>query len=217
LIRVLLVDDHVSALEPLAFMLNHYDDMVVTATAASVGEARRCLTDDIEIDVAVLDLALPDGTGLDIVGFVHAACPGASVLILTAFSDQIRVAQAIAGGAAGVLNKSASVDEIATAIRKLDAGERLLTAQEVAEAFQLTADHQRRSQQRREVLDRLTERERDVLNQLIAGSSDKEIASCLSLSVSTVRTHVNNLLAKLGVSSRLHAVALVTGGDRHAG
>ncbi|MFN3217340.1 MAG: LuxR C-terminal-related transcriptional regulator [Acidimicrobiales bacterium] len=213
MIRVLLVDDHASAREPLAFMLNHQDDIEVVATAGSVAESQEALAGGLDLDVAVLDLGLPDGWGTELIGTVHASNPRAVTLVLTSYTDQVVLAQALAAGAAGVLNKSADVDEIVAGIRRLHAGEQLVSAREVADAIRVAATERDRGASERRLLDSLTPREREVLQTLAGGLADKEIAAELGVGVGTVRTHVNAVLTKLGVRSRLQAVVLAARND----
>lgn len=213
MIRVLLVDDHASAREPLAFMLNHQDDIEVVATAGSVAESQEALAGGLDLDVAVLDLGLPDGWGTELIGTVHASNPRAVTLVLTSYTDQVVLAQALAAGAAGVLNKSADVDEIVAGIRRLHAGEQLVSAREVADAIRVAATERDRGATERRLLDGLTPREREVLQTLAGGLADKEIAAELGVGVGTVRTHVNAVLTKLGVRSRLQAVVLAARND----
>lgn len=206
MIRLMLVDDHASAREPLAFMLDHEEDMTVVAKAGSVAEAREALAENLDLDVAILDLGLPDGSGKELVGAVYASNPRAVALVLTSFSDRRMLAEAIEAGAAGVMHKSSDVEEIFTAVRKLHAGEQLVSAREVSEAVRLAVTERRRGESERLMLESLTAREREVLQALAEGLTDKEISERLFLGAGTVRTHVNNILGKLGVRSRLQAV-----------
>lgn len=206
MIRLMLIDDHVSAREPLAFMLDHQPDMEVVATAGSLAEARTALDDDLDLDVAIVDLGLPDGSGAELIGTIHASNPRSVSLVLTSFSDQLVLARAISAGAAGVLHKSSDVSQIIEAVRTLHSGEQLVTARDVADAVRLAAAEHARSQIDQVRVESLTPRELEVLQALGDGLSDKEIADRLTLGAATVRTHVNSLLAKLGVQSRLQAV-----------
>ena len=142
-IRLMLVDDHASAREPLAFMLDHEEDMTVVAKAGSVAEAREALAENLDLDVAILDLGLPDGSGKELVGAVYASNPRAVALVLTSFSDRRVLAEAIEAGAAGVMHKSSDVQEILAAVRKLHAGEQLVSAREVSEAIRLAVTERR--------------------------------------------------------------------------
>jgi len=182
--------------------------MTVAAKAGSVAEAREALAGGLDLDVAILDLGLPDGSGTELVGAVHASSPRAVALVLTSFTDQRVLAEAIEAGAAGVLHKSSDVQEIIGAVRKLHAGEQLVSAREVSEAIRLAVTERRRGESERLMLESLTAREREVLQALAAGLTDREISERLFLGPGTVRTHVNNILGKLGVRSRLQAVVL---------
>jgi DNA-binding NarL/FixJ family response regulator len=121
--RVMLVDDHASARQPLAILLGRETDLTIVAQAGSLAEARAALA-TTEVDVAVVDLGLPDGDGVDLVGDVRAANPAGMVLILTAETDRRHLARAVEAGASGVLNKAAALDEIVNAVRRLAAGSR---------------------------------------------------------------------------------------------
>lgn len=201
--RVLLVDDHATFREPLAFMLNREPEFEVTAQAGSLAEARGLLED---IDLAVVDLNLPDGDGTDLIGELRATNPHGMVLVLTASADREAYARAVEAGAAGVLNKSASIREVIEASRRLAAGEAVLSTDEVAELLRI-ADRQRvQDRKTRQAVESLTPREREVLVLLAEGLSDKEIAERLYVGSGTVRTHVVNIFVKLGVHSRLQAL-----------
>jgi DNA-binding NarL/FixJ family response regulator len=205
--RILLLDDHASAREPLAFMLNQEPDMTVVAEASSLNEAREALRAlEGEIDVAVVDLGLPDGSGEEFIPELRDVNAGARALVLTYFSEQGRLARAVAAGAAGILHKSAAVSEIVDAVRRLDAGEQLLTMPEIVEALQVLDLERRRNRETRLSVGQLTERELEVLQALAEGLSDREIADRLYVGPATVRTHVTNILAKLNATSRLQAL-----------
>jgi DNA-binding NarL/FixJ family response regulator len=202
-IRVLLVDDHATFREPLAFMLDREPELEVVAQAGTLAEARRALEG---VDVAVVDLDLPDGSGVELIGELRAANPRGMALVLTASAEREAHARAVEAGAAGVAHKSIRIGEVIDAVRRLVAGEALLSVEEAVELLRL-AD--RRREQDREVhlaISRLTPREREVLQALAEGLSDKEISERLYIGVGTVRNHVVSILNKLGVHSRLQAL-----------
>ncbi len=203
MIRVLLIDDHASFRQPLAFMMNLEPDMQVVAQAGSLAEARRVLKD---VDVAVVDLDLPDGSGVDLVGELRTANPHGSVLVLTASVVRLQLARAVEAGAAGVMNKSARIDEIIDAVRRLSAGETLLSTAEVIEMLRFIGQQRDQGREAQAALARLTKREREVLQALADGLNDKEIADHLHIATETARTHMVNILGKLGVDSRLQAL-----------
>lgn len=206
-IRVVLVDDHASFRVPLAFMFGREQDMSVVAQADSLASAGEIIEDDeVAVDVAVVDLDLPDGSGAVFVSDLGHARPGAVSLVLSALSDRVRLAQAVEAGAAGVMHKSARFEEIVDAVRRLQAGKELLSQQEVIEALRLVGREREKSRQAESMLEKLTPREHEVLQALGDGLGDKEIAERFYVGVGTVRTHVTSILSKLEVHSRLQAL-----------
>jgi two-component system nitrate/nitrite response regulator NarL len=208
MIRVLLVDDHASAREPLAILLEREQDMVVVGQAGTLADARAALARAVP-DIAVVDLGMPDGDGVSLIADLRATNPDAAILVLTAETERRRFAQAVEAGASGILNKAASLDEVLGALRRLAAGESLLSARELLELLELLRLAGREREQSREAevaLSRLTAREQEVLQGIAEGLSDKEIAERLFISGKTVRAHVASILAKLGVESRLQAL-----------
>lgn len=202
-IRVLLVEDHASFRQALAFMLEREPDITVVGQAGTLAEARALLAG---VDVGLFDLDLPDGNGSDLIRELRAGNPAAVALALTASEGQQDLARAVAMGAAGVLHKSARIAEIIDAVRRASAGEQLLSPREIIEMLHLANQHREQNHDARVALGRLTPREREVLQALADGLNDKEIAQRLHISVETARTHMVNILGKLGVDSRLQAL-----------
>ena len=205
-IRVVLVDDHASFRVPLAFMLGREQDVSVVAQADSLASAGKVIEDEVAVDVAVVDLDLPDGSGTDFVSDLNHARPQSVSLVLSALSDRVRLAQAVEAGAAGVMHKSSRFEEILDAVRRLQAGKELLSHQEVIEALRLVGSEREKSRQAEFMLEKLTPREREILQALGDGLGDKEIAERFYVGVGTVRTHVTSILSKLEVHSRLQAL-----------
>ena len=208
-IRLLIVDDHRSFRESIAFMLDRQDDLHVVGQAGSLAEARRILDAARErIDVAMIDLDLPDGNGIDFIAGLRARQPDIIVLVLTGSDSAADRAYAVEAGAAAVLHKSADVREIAEGIRRLRRGESLTPPHELVELMRVAGRLRAREHSVKVALERLTDREREVLAALADGLSDKAIAQRLGVSDKTARGHVMNLLGKLGAESRLQAVVL---------
>jgi len=206
-INVMLVDDHVSFRQPLAFMLGWEPDLSIVSEAGTLAEARGLLLDGIPpVDVAVVDLDLPDGMGTDLIEDLRRGQPQAVTLVLSAHSDEGRRARAIEAGAAGVMHKSSPVEQILDAIRQLRQGDNLLSQREVIEALRLVRQERERDHEARIMIEKLTSKEREVLQALAEGLSDKGIAERLYVGVGTVRTHVRSILNKLEVQSRLQAL-----------
>ena len=207
-IKVMLVDDHTTFRQPLAFMLGLEPDVAVVAEAGSLAEARAILggDDDLEVDVAVVDLDLPDGSGTDFIRDLRRLRPRAGALVLSALSEPAELAPAIEAGAAGVMHKSTRMGDLLEAVRRLHAGEQLLSQQEVIEALRLVVREREGEREARLAIDRLTSRELEVLQALAEGLGDREIAERLYVGTGTVHTHVTSILSKLEVSSRLQAL-----------
>ena len=205
MIRVLLVDDHATFREPLAFMLEREPDITVVGQAGTLAEARGLLQG---VDVAIVDLGLPDGNGMELIRELRAANPRGLVLVLTVSTARQEKARAVEAGAAGVLHKSARIAAVIDAVRRLSAGEPLLSAREVVELFGEAARHREQEREVRAALAQLTGREREVLHALAEGLSDKDIAERLHVAPKTVRTHMANILGKLGLESRLQVLVL---------
>ena len=203
MIRTLLVDDHLSFRQPLAFMLAREPGIEVIGQAGSVVEARRHLA---EANVALVDIDLPDGDGVDVVREFRRVNPRGMAVMLTASAKRTDIARAIEAGAFGVLHKSCPVEEIIAAMRRLTAGQHLISPAETVELLRLIGRQRERDRTAQAAIDRLTRRECDVLQALADGLSDSEIAERLHIRTETVRTHMVNLLHKLGVNSRLQAL-----------
>jgi DNA-binding NarL/FixJ family response regulator len=208
-IRIIAVDDHDTFRDPLAFMLEREPDLAVVARPRSLSEAREVLESaELAVDVAIVDLNLPDGSGADFIRELQSSRPRAMALVLSATTDQEDLAGAIEAGAAGVMHKSAPMGDLVEAVRALAAGEQLLSQEEIIEALRFLVRvreiHRHREAQR--AIDTLTPREREVLQALAEGWGDKEIARRLHVGAGTVHSHVASILSKLGVSSRLQAL-----------
>jgi DNA-binding NarL/FixJ family response regulator len=206
-IRVMLVDDHTSFRLPLAIVLEREPDLKVIAQAGSLAEARAVLRDaGPEVDVALVDLDLPDSSGEDFIGDLRDTWPQATALVLSAHSDPRQLARAIEAGATATVHKSASPREVVELLRRLYAGEQLLSQQEIMESIRLVSRERREDREVQLMIDRLTPREREVLQALAEGLSDKEISERLYIGIGTVHTHIKSLLFKLEVHSRLQAL-----------
>jgi DNA-binding NarL/FixJ family response regulator len=203
MIRLMLVDDHAAFRQPLAFMLDREPDLTVTQQAESLAEVKQSPAD---YDVAIVDLTLPDGSGIDLVRSLRAVNPNGSVVVLSASADHAARAMAVEAGAAGMLHKSAALADIIDVVRRLGHGEQLLGLEETIDLLRLAGQHRERDRAAHQVLALLTPREREVLQTLTDGLTDREIGEFLHISPETVRTHMVNILHKLDVESRLQAL-----------
>ena len=205
-IRVLLVEDHASFRQALAFMLEREPGFEVAEQVGSLAEARELNGEVLEkVEVAIVDLALPDGDGLDLIEDLSSQ-PRTMTLVLSASLEPGRFARAVEAGASGVLHKSTPIKDIVEAVRKLRAGEALLSPAEVVEMLRLVGRERQEEHAARQAVERLTPREKEVLQALAEGLESREIAEKLNVTVETERTHMVNILHKLGVHSRLQAL-----------
>lgn len=202
-VRILLVEDHAVFRQALALAFSLEPGLEVICEAGSVAEGRPLLVD---IDVAVVDLDLPDGTGATLIAEMHEVNRRAEAIVLTASTRQLDIAYAIEAGAAGVLHKSTPLNEIVAAVKKVAGGEPLISRRDLIEYLQVSRQHREAEQETQASIERLTPRERDVLTALGDGLSDREIAERLYISRETVHTHMVNLMSKLGVDSRMQAL-----------
>jgi two-component system nitrate/nitrite response regulator NarL len=203
--RILLVEDHASFRQTLAFVFDQQREFEVVAQAGTLAEVRRKMEDSVA-DLAVIDLTLPDGEGTELIEELREANPDFAALVLTASLDRTEHARAVEAGAAGILHKSADVDAILDATRRLGEGETLLSEDELVALLRLAGQNREEEVEARASIEQITPREREVLQMLAEGLSNREIADRLHMSVDTERTHMMNILNKLGVHSRLQAL-----------
>ena len=185
-------------------MLEREPEFEVVEQVGSVAEARELDGESLDnVEVAIVDLALPDGDGLDLLEDFSSRT---LTLVLSASLEPGRFARAVEAGASGVLHKSTPINGIVEAVRKLRAGEALLSPAEVVEMLRLVGRERQEELAARQAVERLTAREKEVLEALAEGLESKEIAEKLNVTVETERTHMVNILHKLGVHSRLQAL-----------
>jgi NarL family two-component system response regulator LiaR len=199
-IRVMLVDDHAMVRRGLATFLMVFDDFKLVGEAES-GEAAIRLCEEVLPDVILMDMVMPNMDGATATHAIRQKYPQVQVLALTSFKEGGLIRTALESGAIGYLLKDVSADELARAIRAAHAG-RVTLSPEAAQALVETAN-----QPPVPGLD-LTEREREVLALMIEGLNNTQIAGKLTVSPSTIKSHVSNILSKLGVASRTEAVTL---------
>ena len=199
-IRVLVVDDHTMVRRGLATFLKVFDDLELAGEAASGQEAVQ-LCAKLQPDVVLMDMVMPDIDGAAATRLIRKQSESIHVIALTSFKEEIIVQSALQAGAIGYLLKDVSADELAQAIRNAHAGRATLSP-EAAQALVHAA-----SQPPAPGFD-LTVRERVVLALMVEGLNNTQIAARLTVSPSTIKSHVSNILSKLGVASRTEAVTL---------
>jgi two-component system response regulator DevR len=198
-IRVMIVEDHRIVAEGLVALLSSLPDMTVVGSAGSVAESAP-LAQSQAPDVALLDFRLPDGTGAEAGARIRELSPDTKLIFLSRDdSDAARIA-AVEVGASAFLHKSRAATEVVDAIRLVAKGGNLITPRTVAT---LVTKRRTRTAQ----LQSLTAREKDVLRLLATGAGSRDISQTLGISYTTMRTHLRSLGRKLGVHSRIEAIA----------
>jgi DNA-binding NarL/FixJ family response regulator/class 3 adenylate cyclase len=199
-IRVMLVDDHTVVRRGLRGFLELLRDMEVVGEAEN-GSQAVAAADRLQPDVILMDLLMPEMDGLTAIARIKADHPEIEIVAVTSFIEEEKVTSALEAGASGYLLKDAEADEVASAIRAAYAGEVHLDPA----VARMLAQRIRNKRSGDEPVEELTAREKEVLAQLGKGASNKEIAYALSITERTARTHVSNILGKLGLASRTQA------------
>lgn len=202
-IRVLIADDHPVVRQGLRTFLGIQDDIDVVGEAAD-GTSAVTLAESLEPDIVLMDLKMPGADGLTALAELRARGVAARVLVLTSVTERGHVLPAVRAGAAGYLYKDVDPQALVQAIRAVHDGH-VLFAPDAAEAMVRSGAAGGRGQGDDRGLAALTEREREVLVHIARGRSNREIARALVVSEKTVKTHVSNLLMKLGVQDRTQA------------
>ena len=202
-LKVLLVDDHDIVRKGLAMLMSRQEDLLVVGEAGTVAEAVE-KAHDLEPDVVVLDIRLPDGSGVEACREIRDDNQNIKVLMLTSYSDEEAVMGSIMAGAAGYLLKEIRSQEIVDAIRKVGTGQSLLDPAVTAGVL----DRVRRGKEE-DPLAQLTSQEQRILELIADGQTNREIAGEINLSDKTVKNYVSNILGKLEVSRRSQAAAFM--------
>jgi two-component system response regulator DevR len=202
-IGVLLIDGLVLLRESLAAVLGQEPDITVVAQADSFAEADRWIG---TAAVTVVGLDVRDGHYVDFIRHACALNPFGAVLVLAPDSDLLREAFAVEAGASGVVPVTTHIRGLIDAVRRVHAGEKLLPLEKVVQLLRIAGYERERVRAAQTTFDRLTRREREVLQILADGLDDFESARQLNVSPETIKTHVSNIMRKLGVSSRLQAL-----------
>ena len=194
-IRVFSVDDHPLLREGIAAVVNNEPDMVMVAQASNGREAIQQFRDQ-QPDVTLMDLRLPDISGIDAMIAIRQESPDARVVMLTTFEGDVEIQRALAAGARGYILKNMPPRELVGVIRQVYAGKKRIPAEIAAQLAEHLSDEP------------LTEREREVLQHIAGGNRNRDIADRLFISEETVKVHVKHIMEKLGASDRTEAVAI---------
>jgi DNA-binding NarL/FixJ family response regulator len=194
-IRVLSVDDHPLLRQGIAAIINSQPDMLMVAQAATGREAIQQFREH-RPDVTLMDLRLPDISGIDAMIAIRSEFPESRIVMLTTFEGDVEMQRALAAGARGYLLKNMPPKEMVDAIRQVHAGRKRIPHEVASQLAEHISD------------EALTEREIDVLQHVAAGNRNRDIAEQLFISEETVKVHVKHIMQKLGASDRTAAVAI---------
>jgi len=194
-IRVFSVDDHALLREGIAAVITNEPDMVLVAQASTGREAVQ-LYQKHRPDVTLMDLRLPDMSGIDAMIAIRTGSPEARIIILTTFEGDVEMQRALEAGARGYLLKSMPPREIVAAIRQVHAGRKSIPAEVASQLAEHLGE------------ETLTAREIDVLSRVAGGNRNRDIAEQLVISEETVKVHMKHIMEKLGASDRTEAVAI---------
>lgn len=201
LIQVLIVDDHAMLRKGLAAFLMSYSDLKLVGEAAN-GEEALVLCDTLRPDIVLMDLMMPVMGGITATRLIRKQYPEIQVIILTSFGEERLIKEVLEAGAISYLFKKIAADDLVKAIRAAHNGFSTF-ASEVTEILVRSID------QPQSIFTELTPREREVLALIVKGMGNNEIADALVISVSTTKSHISHILAKLGATSRTEVIAIV--------
>ena len=194
-IRVFSVDDHPLLREGIAALINSQPDMGLIAEASNGAEAVQIFKQQLP-DVTLLDLRLPDMSGIDILIAIRSEFPEARIIMLTTFEGDVEIQRALQAGARGYLLKNMPPAELLDVIRQVQSGKKRIPPEIASQLLEHMSD------------EGLTEREVEVLREVAGGNRNREIAARLFISEETVKVHIKHIMEKLGASDRTQAVAI---------
>lgn len=195
LIRILTVDDHALLREGIAALVNAEPDMKLIAEAPNGEEA----VEKFRLyrpDITLMDLQMPNMNGVDAISRIRMEFPDARIIVLTTYTGDAQVLRALKAGARGYILKGHVHRELLAIIRAVHAGQKRIPPEIAAELANHATD------------DELSPRQVDILRLMAAGNANKQIADQLSIGEATVKSHVTNILSKLGANDRTHAVTI---------
>jgi len=205
MISVAMIEDHQILVDSLSLMLRYESDIDFLGSASSVSNGHNLIKETTP-DVLLLDVGLPDGNGLDLIPEVNQVSPETNIVVLTSLSDESTLMRVIDSGISGFVSKNSELSELMETIRKAADGEIVMPTSLLVGLLMRLPRDKAAAYQEEKGWERLTIREQEVLELLASGKTGSEIAEDLHIAPLTVRTHIRNLMSKLGVHSRLEAV-----------
>ena len=194
-IRILSIDDHPLLRQGIAAIINSQPDMTLVAEAASGGEGIQKYRELVP-DITLMDLRLPDMSGIDSLIAIRTEFPHARVIMLTTFEGDVEIQRALEAGAFGYMLKSMPPKDLVETIRAVHANKKRIPSEVAAHLAEHMSDES------------LTPREQDVLRHIAGGNRNRDIAHLLFISEETVKVHIRHIMEKLGASDRTQAVAI---------
>ena len=194
-IRVLSIDDHPLLSEGIATLINAQPDMRLVASAATGNEGIRKYR-EVQPDITLMDLRLPDSSGIDVMLAIRAEFPDARIILLTMFAGDVEIQRALRAGAQGYLLKSMPPEQMVETIRQVHAGKKRVPPEVASHLAEHVGEEP------------LTNRELDVLRHVSGGNRNRDIAKRLFISEETVKVHLKHIMGKLRASDRTHAMAI---------
>lgn len=206
MITVAMIEDHKILVDSLSLMLRYETDIDFKGSASSVSQGLELVAETTP-DVLLLDVGLPDGNGLDLIPEVNNISPDTNIVVLTSMSDEATLMRVIDSGINGFVSKNSELSELLATIRKAADGEIVMPSSLLVGLLMRLPRDKAAAYKEEKGWERLTIREQEVLELLASGKSSSEIADELHIAPLTVRTHIRNMMSKMGVHSRLEAVA----------
>ena len=203
---VAIVEDHRVFVDSLGIIIRQEPEFAFLGSAGTLTAARELIREKTP-HVLLLDVGLPDGNGLDLVDYIKKVSPQTQIIVLTSLSDEATLMRAISCGVSGFISKSSPLTELLSAIRDAAQGEIVLPTSLLVGLLMRMPRDRAAAYREEKGWERLTVREQEILEKLAMGKSGNDIANELHIALLTVRTHIRNILSKLGVHSRLEAVA----------
>ena len=206
MITVAMIEDHQLLVDSLGLMLRYEDDFQFLGAAASLSDGID-LVQTCTPEVLLLDVGLPDGNGLDLIPEIVEISPKTNIVVLTSLTDEATLMRVVDSGISGFVSKNSQLSELLETIRKAAEGEIVIPTSLLMGLLMRMPRDKAAAFREEKGWERLTLREQEILGMLALGKSGNEIADELHIAPLTVRTHIRNMMSKMGVHSRLEAVA----------